>query len=76
MFTRTTRRSFDEFMELLSNFDKDYYRSSSRTIYRRGRKKMDKIETICKENKDFQEVFNLWDRNNKTELENIRRQLQ
>jgi len=74
-FNILTLESFDCFMELLNNFDKDYWRSSDKKVYTSGKKKMDKIESITKNNSDFKELFELWDSKNKVHLDVIRSNL-
>ena len=74
-FDVLTLVSFDNFMIFLDTFDKNYWKSSDKRVYTKGRKKMDKIEIIIKNNSAFKEVFELWDKKKSVQLVVIRNAL-
>lgn len=69
-----TKKEFDNFIDLLKKFDKDYWKSSDRRVYTAGKKIADKIEVLVK-NPGYKAAFELWEHNNEEGLILARRYL-
>jgi hypothetical protein len=55
-----TKKSFDLFIKLLENFDSNYFHSSNRDTYLKGKQTSEKIKEITL-NLNFKEVYLIWE---------------
>jgi len=59
MFDTLTNESFDAFIKLLNEFDFNYFITSDRRDYAKGKAQELKIDSICK-NHAFNAIYEIW----------------